>query len=161
MRELQRQADVARHRRPRHQRRLLEHEADLAACGAAMSPAPRHCDRCRCVGSVRPAISRSAVDLPQPEGPSSVTNSPGRTSRLKRSSATTPLAKILRPRERDGEVGSAAGMAADSSAAAKGLQPSHVPRATISNARHLPQLDADALVHELRRERLPPVESTP
>jgi hypothetical protein len=46
-------------------------------------------------GSLRPAMMRSAVDLPQPEGPSSDTNSPGQTSRLSRSSATTPLAKLL------------------------------------------------------------------
>src|SRR5262245_35087793 len=47
------------------------------------------------VGSLKPAMMRSAVDLPQPEGPSSDTNSPGHTSRLRRSSATTPLAKVL------------------------------------------------------------------
>src|SRR3989442_15228134 len=47
------------------------------------------------VGSLRPAISRNAVDLPQPEGPSTDTNSPGQTSRLSRSSATTPLVKVL------------------------------------------------------------------
>ena len=47
------------------------------------------------VGSLKPAMMRSSVDLPQPDGPSSDTNSPGRTSRLKRSSATTPLAKVL------------------------------------------------------------------
>src|SRR5262249_57195580 len=40
-------------------------------------------------------MMRSAVDLPQPEGPSSDTNSPGETFRLRRSSATTPLAKLL------------------------------------------------------------------
>ena len=37
----------------------------------------------------------SAVDLPQPEGPSSVTNSPGQISRSSRSSATTPVANVL------------------------------------------------------------------
>ncbi len=47
------------------------------------------------VGSLKPAMMRSAVDLPQPEGPSSDTNSPGHTWRLRRSSATTPLAKVL------------------------------------------------------------------
>src|ERR1700731_3436314 len=38
----------------------------------------------------RPATIRSVVVLPQPEGPSNVTNSPGSTVRLKRSTATTP-----------------------------------------------------------------------
>src|SRR5215472_5092030 len=47
------------------------------------------------VGSLRPAISRSAVDLPHPEGPSSETNSPGRTSRSSPSSAWVPLAKVF------------------------------------------------------------------
>src|SRR5262245_8978650 len=47
------------------------------------------------VGSLRPAMMRNAVDLPQPDGPSSETNSPSRTSRLSRASATTPLANVL------------------------------------------------------------------
>ena len=38
---------------------------------------------------------RSAVDLPQPEGPSSETNSPARTARSKPCSATVPLSKAL------------------------------------------------------------------
>src|SRR5262249_28782814 len=46
-------------------------------------------------GSLRPAISRSAVDLPQPDGPSTETNSPGRTARLRSSSASVPLANLL------------------------------------------------------------------
>ena len=55
-------------------------------------------DRARCetstvpeVGALSPAISRSAVDLPQPDGPSSDTNSPVRTSRSSGPSAATPL----------------------------------------------------------------------
>src|SRR5262245_3910382 len=47
------------------------------------------------VGSLRPAMMRSAVDLPQPDGPSSETSSPRRTSSLSRASATTPLANVL------------------------------------------------------------------
>src|SRR5262249_19806992 len=43
-------------------------------------------------GSLRPAISRSAVDLPQPDGPSTETNSPGRTARSRPSRASVPLA---------------------------------------------------------------------
>src|SRR5262249_28466773 len=45
------------------------------------------------VGSLRPAISRSAVDLPQPDGPSTETNSLGYTARSRPPSASTPLAK--------------------------------------------------------------------
>src|SRR5262249_6951029 len=56
--------------------------------------APDH-DTVPRVGSIRPATRRNAVDLPQPEGPSSDTNSPARRSRSKRSSATTPLANVL------------------------------------------------------------------
>src|SRR5262249_47796627 len=55
---------------------------------------PGH-DTVPCVGSIKPATKRSAVDLPQPDGPSRETNSPGLRSRSKRSSATTPLAKVL------------------------------------------------------------------
>src|SRR5262249_36879119 len=47
------------------------------------------------VGSASPAMSRSAVDLPQPDGPSSDTNSPARTARSRCASAVTPLAKVL------------------------------------------------------------------
>src|SRR5271169_5031381 len=42
------------------------------------------------VARSRPATMRSVVVLPQPDGPSSVTNSPASTARLKRSTATTP-----------------------------------------------------------------------
>jgi hypothetical protein len=38
---LQRQVDVAEHRRPRHQRRLLEHETDGAAGALAVPPGDR------------------------------------------------------------------------------------------------------------------------
>ena len=62
--------------RPGHQRRLLEHEADLAAVVLARRD-PGH-STLPAVGSARPAMMRSAVDLPQPEGPSRDTNSPGR-----------------------------------------------------------------------------------
>ncbi len=46
-------------------------------------------------GALRPAMMRSAVDLPQPEGPSSETNSPSRTSRSKPPSATVPRSNVL------------------------------------------------------------------
>src|SRR5262249_29903743 len=59
--------------------------ASLAASASSHSTVPL-------VGSLKPAMMRSAVDLPQPDGPSSETNSPGRTSRSRRPSATTPFA---------------------------------------------------------------------
>src|SRR5215831_9927927 len=43
----------------------------------------------------RPAMDCSAVDFPQPEGPTSTMNSPSFTSRLRSSSALTPPAKTL------------------------------------------------------------------
>ena len=46
-------------------------------------------------GASRPAIRRSAVDLPQPLGPSRETNSPSLTWKLKPDKAATPLAKRL------------------------------------------------------------------
>ena len=46
-------------------------------------------------GAPRPAISRSAVDLPQPDGPSRETNSPRAIARSRPSSATVPLANCL------------------------------------------------------------------
>src|SRR6476469_1997868 len=59
----------------------------------AASPAP-HATR-PLDGTLNPAMMRNAVDLPHPDGPSNDTNSPGRTSRSRRSSATTPLANGL------------------------------------------------------------------
>src|SRR5512139_1126093 len=44
---------------------------------------------------VKPAMMRRAVDLPQPEGPSSETNSPLPMSSSKSSSARTPFANVL------------------------------------------------------------------
>jgi hypothetical protein len=41
------------------------------------------------VGRRKPAIMRSVVVLPQPDGPSSETNSPGASARLKSSTAVT------------------------------------------------------------------------
>src|SRR6188472_458327 len=45
--------------------------------------------------SSSPAIIRSAVDLPQPEGPTRITNSPSATSRLMSLTASNPSAKRL------------------------------------------------------------------
>src|SRR5688572_5459324 len=69
------------------------------------SPPPAHVTLPR-VGSLKPAMMRSAVDLPQPDGPSSERNSPSRTSRSKLSSATTPLPNTL-PTPRSETMGAA------------------------------------------------------
>ena len=45
---------------------------------------------CPASGSIKPAIIRSVVVLPQPEGPSKHTNSPCSTARLMESTETTP-----------------------------------------------------------------------
>src|SRR6266496_1615167 len=47
------------------------------------------------VMSSRPAIIRSAVDLPQPEGPTRIMNSPSATSRLMSLTASKPSEKRL------------------------------------------------------------------
>ena len=45
--------------------------------------------------SSSPAIMRSAVDLPQPDGPSRTMNSPSSTSRERRSTATTSPNRLV------------------------------------------------------------------
>jgi hypothetical protein len=56
--------------------------ARFSSAGHSIAPAD---------GSSRPAIMRSAVLLPQPDGPSRLTNSPRRTSRLMSRKATVPF----------------------------------------------------------------------
>src|SRR4030088_3194932 len=79
------------------------------------------------VGALRPAIRRSAVDLPQPDGPSSDTNSPLDTSRSSGPSAVTPLSKTLvTPRKRTARPAVpelTSDKAADSATAALVLRP--------------------------------------
>ena len=90
--EFERQIDVARDTGPWHQRRLLKHKADLAEapCAARSRQVTSPVE-----GSVSPAMMRSAVDLPQPEGPSSETNSRSPISKAASRKATTPFGKIL------------------------------------------------------------------
>ncbi len=59
------------------------------------------------VGSTKPAIMRSVVVLPQPDGPSSETNSPGTMSRSRLSTARKSLNRQESPRSdsRDCAVG--------------------------------------------------------
>jgi hypothetical protein len=47
------------------------------------------------LSGMRPAISRSSVDLPQPLGPTIETNSPGVASKLTWSTARTPPSNCL------------------------------------------------------------------
>src|SRR5262249_50571017 len=53
------------------------------------------------LGRSSPAIRRSAVDLPQPDGPTSDTNSPAATSRSSGEIACTPLSKVFETPERE------------------------------------------------------------
>src|SRR5437867_8157161 len=48
-------------------------------------------------GSSRPATTRSSVDLPQPDGPSSTTNSPSRAVSERRSTAALPPKRLVMP----------------------------------------------------------------
>ena len=76
----QAEGDVLEHAHMPEQRIMLEHEADVALADAArqrvlsveMRPDPRS-------GHSRPAMMRSSVVLPEPEGPSSATSSPEST----------------------------------------------------------------------------------
>ena len=47
------------------------------------------------VTSSSPAIIRSSVDLPQPDGPTSTTNSPSPTSSETSRTASTPLSYVF------------------------------------------------------------------
>ena len=73
----QAERDVVAHRHVREQRVALEHRVDVAACAAACWPCPRRPAGSRpSVGCSKPAIMRSVVVLPQPDGPSIEKNSP-------------------------------------------------------------------------------------
>ena len=74
---LQRKGDVLAHAHMRIEREELEHEGDVALGGAPERDVLAV--RAGCgpeVGSSRPAIMRSVVVLPQPDGPSRQKNSP-------------------------------------------------------------------------------------
>ena len=80
----QAEGDVLEHRHVPEQRVVLEHEADAGArargASVASSPWKRIAARRRATSS--PAMMRSSVVLPEPDGPSSATSSPVGTSRL-------------------------------------------------------------------------------
>ena len=74
-----RSATFSSTRHVREQRVALEHHRHVALGGRhARSRRRRRSGSCPRVGSSRPAIRRSVVVLPQPEGPSSVTSVPAR-----------------------------------------------------------------------------------
>ena len=94
----QRRRDVVERRRPRQQVVRLEDEPDRPA--AEPRPARRRRARrpaCRRAGSARPSGGRgspgcsSSCVLPEPDGPTIATNSPGMTSRLTSSRAGTSI----------------------------------------------------------------------
>ena len=92
---LQRKGDVLVDRHVRIERIGLEHHRQLALGGRRRRSCPRHrAGSCREVVSSSPAISRSRVDLPQPEGPTKTTNSPSFISRLA-SGMTAWVPKVL------------------------------------------------------------------
>src|SRR5580693_388219 len=51
-------------------------------------------------GAARPAMSLSSVDFPQPDGPSRLTNSPGKIVRSMPASAAVPLEKVFATSDR-------------------------------------------------------------
>src|SRR5262245_16447982 len=51
------------------------------------------------VAASRPAVNRSSVDLPHPEGPSTTTSSPSPASNEKSSSAHTSPQRLVSPRK--------------------------------------------------------------
>jgi hypothetical protein len=77
----QAEADVARHRHVREQRVVLEHHAEAAPLGRQLVDAALVQPDLPSDNGSRPAMQLSAVDLPQPEGPSRAMNSPRRMSR--------------------------------------------------------------------------------
>src|SRR5512145_925583 len=106
------------------------------------------------VASPSPAISRSAVLFPQPDGPSRLTNSCSPTSRSKRSSASTPLPNRLptsRSRTRCREE-----MVAMRCDGRRRRAPLARPPASAVSG--LAQVEADAFVDELQRVRFAIVE---
>jgi len=78
--QLERQGDVVLDAQPGQQRRLLETSAPACRSRTSMVPA---------VGRSRPATIDSSVDLPQPDAPTRQRNSPRRTERSTRSTASS------------------------------------------------------------------------
>src|SRR5437588_6369505 len=110
---------------------------DLPACidGSGHSTLPW-------LGAVKPAMMRSTVDLPQPEGPSSDRNSPRRTLKSRFASASVPFGKVLpTPCSASSEVEVCSAVAGG-----------------IGNLSLWPQIEPDLLVDELQRVALAVIE---
>ena len=93
--DAQRVLDVAQHRQVREQRVVLEdgvHVALERRRGGDVLAAQRTVPA---VGRSKPAIIRSTVVLPEPDGPSSVTNSPSATSRSRPVDGDDPACELL------------------------------------------------------------------
>ena len=83
-------AHVVGHVHVREQGVVLEHGVDVAVVGRQRGRRPgRRAGRRPPVGSSKPAIMRSVVVLPEPDGPSSEKNSPWAMSRSTPATATT------------------------------------------------------------------------
>ena len=78
----QRIADVPAHVQVRVEREHLEDEGDVALAGGLLADLLAVDQISPEVGSSSPAIMRSVVVLPQPEGPSSMKNSPSSTVKV-------------------------------------------------------------------------------
>jgi hypothetical protein len=90
--DLQAVGDVLEHRKVRKQCVVLEHEPDIAPVRLDAVTLRSPIQISPALGSWKPAIIRSVVVLPQPDGPSSVISSPGVTSRLtSRTAAMSPF----------------------------------------------------------------------
>jgi len=77
----QAKGDVFEHRHVAEQRVVLEHESDMALAGAMSQRILRPSIRTSPTsGQSRPAMIRNSVVLPEPDGPSSASNSPCRPS---------------------------------------------------------------------------------
>ncbi len=83
---------LPRDRAPRQQPGLLERDArSPGRCRAWRGGLAEHLERRRRLAESRSAMRRSSVDLPQPEGPMSETNSPAATS------SSTPVSAATSP----------------------------------------------------------------
>ena len=88
---LQAKRYIVPHGAPWKERRILEHHDARRNGPITGSPSSRNTPE---RGGSSPATSRSKVDLPQPEGPSSATNSPGLTLKFTSSSTGSTLPSI-------------------------------------------------------------------
>ena len=92
--EIERQQHVVERRSPTASASAPGRRSRSARARPESQPAAGH-STAPAVGSLNPAMMRSAVDLPQPDGPSSARNSPARTSSSSLASARVPVGNVL------------------------------------------------------------------